>query len=246
MPTVLVIGCIPIFTFYLGTWQLRRLKWKLNLIEQLNEQLNREPLKLPSAVNLDILAEFEFRKFIAEGIWDHSRSILLGPKTKDGVQGYQVITPLVRQDGSTILVDRGFISKDCTINRRLKDVYCPEGRTTVLGMLRTKLQDKNPFTPENTPETGEWFWLDLKQLADYFGRGDKKLQPVYLETIFDGNTGQIAEMIDKGIPVGRPSHIELRNMHATYAITWFSLSFTTALMLVGLLRKKRMQIRRLL
>lgn len=49
-PTVFIIGCIPIFTFYLGTWQLRRLKWKLDLIEQLNDQTNREPLELPDVV----------------------------------------------------------------------------------------------------------------------------------------------------------------------------------------------------
>lgn len=49
-PSVLVIGCIPIFTFCLGTWQLRRLKWKLNLIEQLNSQVDREPLDLPDVV----------------------------------------------------------------------------------------------------------------------------------------------------------------------------------------------------
>lgn len=129
------------------------------------------------------MPEFEFRKFIAEGTLVHSRSILLGPKVKDGVQGYQLITPLVRQDGSTILVDRGFISKDYTSNRQIEGVFCPEGGVKVLGMLRNKLQNKNLFTPENRPETGEWYWFDLEQLTDHF-KGDAKMQPIFLEAIF--------------------------------------------------------------
>ena len=49
-PVVVVIGFIPIFTFALGTWQVRRRRWKLDLIEQLNDQTNREPLELPEFV----------------------------------------------------------------------------------------------------------------------------------------------------------------------------------------------------
>lgn len=49
-PVVIVIGFIPIFTFALGTWQVRRRRWKLDLIEQLNDQANREPLELPEFV----------------------------------------------------------------------------------------------------------------------------------------------------------------------------------------------------
>ena len=49
-PVVLVIGFIPLFTFALGTWQVRRRRWKLDLIEQLNDQASREPLELPEFV----------------------------------------------------------------------------------------------------------------------------------------------------------------------------------------------------
>lgn len=130
------------------------------------------------------MPEFEFRKFNAEGTWDHSRPVLLGPKSKDGVQGYQLITPLVRRDGSTILVDRGFVSRNFTSGRQIKDVFCPTGNVKILGILRTKLQNKNLFTPENKPETGEWYWFDLNQLAEYFGKNNKALQPVFLEEVF--------------------------------------------------------------
>lgn len=49
-PSMIVLGIIPIFTFALGTWQVERLKWKVNLIDELQEKLSREPLMLPSRV----------------------------------------------------------------------------------------------------------------------------------------------------------------------------------------------------
>jgi surfeit locus 1 family protein len=49
-PTIFFIGFIPVFTFALGTWQLQRLKWKVALIDELEEKLQLEPLSLPGQV----------------------------------------------------------------------------------------------------------------------------------------------------------------------------------------------------
>ncbi len=49
-PTMVLIGFIPIFTFALGTWQLGRLKWKVNLIDELEEKLQLPPLELPKRI----------------------------------------------------------------------------------------------------------------------------------------------------------------------------------------------------
>ena len=49
-PTILVLGFIPIFTFALGTWQLQRLQWKINLIDELEEKLERDPIRLPRRI----------------------------------------------------------------------------------------------------------------------------------------------------------------------------------------------------
>ena len=49
-PTLVALGLIPVLTFALGTWQVQRLKWKVDLIDQLSEKLQREPIPLPSKV----------------------------------------------------------------------------------------------------------------------------------------------------------------------------------------------------
>src|SRR5258707_7944718 len=49
-PTMILVGIMPVFTFALGTWQLQRLRWKINLIDELEEKLELEPLNLPPKI----------------------------------------------------------------------------------------------------------------------------------------------------------------------------------------------------
>lgn len=49
-PTMVLVGIMPFFTFALGTWQVQRLKWKVNLIDELEEKLRRDPLTLPPKI----------------------------------------------------------------------------------------------------------------------------------------------------------------------------------------------------
>ena len=49
-PALIGLGLIPILTFALGTWQVQRLKWKVDLIDKLSEKLQQEPIPLPRKV----------------------------------------------------------------------------------------------------------------------------------------------------------------------------------------------------
>lgn len=49
-PTTILLGVTPILTFALGTWQIQRLKWKVDLIDELQEKLQRPPMVLPDFV----------------------------------------------------------------------------------------------------------------------------------------------------------------------------------------------------
>ena len=55
-PTILLLGFIPIFTFALGTWQLQRLQWKINLIDELEEKLQRDPILLPKRIKCEVIS----------------------------------------------------------------------------------------------------------------------------------------------------------------------------------------------
>ncbi|KAI0936847.1 hypothetical protein AcV5_004881 [Taiwanofungus camphoratus] len=179
-PTMILVGSIPIFSFALGTWQVQRLKWKVALIDELEEKLQREPISLPKRINLVALPDFAFRKVLLKGHLDNAHSMLLGPRVRDGTVGYHLVMPLIRADGSTVLVDRGFVSKEMANDAKRRQ---EDGEVEILGLLRTS-HVRNSFTPDNNPQKGEWYWTDVDAMAEYAGGERSGVQPVFVEEIF--------------------------------------------------------------
>lgn len=105
----------------------------------------------------------------------------MGPRVHDSTNGYHLIEPLIRADGTTILVDRGFISQE----QAEAGIYRQDTnrKVEVLGMLRTG-HARNKFTPDNNPDAGKWYWADVHAMADYAGGESAGVQPVYVEEIF--------------------------------------------------------------
>ncbi|KAG8905688.1 surf-like protein [Tulasnella sp. 403] len=220
-PYKLLLGFMPIFTFGLGTWQVQRLQWKLGLIKELEEQLDKEPMELPRIINLAALPEFEWRRVTVRGVWDHAHSVLIGPRVRENQGGYNLVTPLKRPSASTILVDRGFVEKElaeAARDNKLPGILGDEP-VEITGMLR--LQPKrNAFTPENSPGKGVWYWPDIDQLVQYAGGADAGVQPVLVEAIFEGDVGERLTNMKRGVPIGRSTVVDIRNEHATYAVIW--------------------------
>lgn len=84
-------------------------------------------LSFPFALcSLEALSSFDFRLVQLEGTFDHSRIIFLGPRVREGVNGFHVVVPFARSEGGgEVLVNRGFVAKNQTVGegaqRRLKD-----------------------------------------------------------------------------------------------------------------------------
>lgn len=135
----------------------------------------RNPLPLPPRIDPSSISDFDYRRVYATGHFQHDKEMLIGPRMHDGNDGYLVITPLQRDDGgSTILVNRGWISKDKKYQRDRKDGL-PEHEVKVQGLLREPWK-KNYFTPENKPEKGLFHFPDVEQMAAIAGS-----QPVWIE-----------------------------------------------------------------
>ena len=166
---------IPLTAFALGTWQVQRLGWKTRLIAQLEDRLIRDPLPLPPQIDPSAVKEFDYRRVYATGYFRHDQEMLIGPRMRDGSNGYLVITPLEREGkGSTVLVNRGWISKKF-LKQSDRQGSLPQQQVTVEGLLREPWK-KNLFTPENNPEKGEFYFPDVEQMARFTGS-----QPVWIE-----------------------------------------------------------------
>lgn len=154
---------------------------------------------------------------------------------REGTEGYMVITPLQRKDASTVLVNRGWIDKKHRDQRTRPDGL-PTGEVFVEGMLREPWK-KNSFTPDNRPERGEFFFPDVKQMAELTGS-----QPVWIEATSEPDFLRMVDFEARGIPYGRAAEVNLKNHHAQYIFTWYSLAVATSIMLYMVIKKPSSEI----
>ena len=196
----------------LGLWQLQRLEWKRGLIAQREAAVAAAPVAPPQTL-WDARA-LEFHRIVADGVFRHDKEILLNAIGPKGGAGFDVLTPLSETGGRTLFVNRGFVPTG------LKDpakraAGQPAGTARVTGLLRLPPQQKpNWFVPDNRPDRGDWFWVDLAAMGAADGLAD--VARFYIEADAAPNPG--------GWPKGGATPLALPNDHLQYAITWFSLA----------------------
>ena len=195
----------------LGTWQLERLAWKRDLIATREAQLATPAALLPATAK-DWRA-WDFRPVIVQGEFRHDLEQLFGVAAIDGRVGHHVLTPLVRPDGSAVLVDRGWVPTDQAhpAARRAGQL---EGPVRITGIARYRAEARPGwFTPVNRPEQSLWYWYDLPGLERTLGL---QLLPVVVDADATPNPG--------GLPLGGRTRTEVSNNHLQYAITWYGLA----------------------
>lgn len=229
-----LLASIPLIAFALGCWQVQRLGWKTDLIARFEDRLVRDPLPLPPVLDPAAVADFDYRRVRARGRWRHDQECLLGPRLHDGQDGYLVVTPLDRSvdfpsaaaggHNTSILVCRGWIPKAKAAQSSRPASLTPDV-VEVQGLLREPWK-KNFFTPANDPARGAWYFPDVAQMAAHTGA-----QAIWVEETMRPDLLASYDREAKGVPIGRPAEVNLRNNHVQYIFTWFSLSAATAVML---------------
>lgn len=191
----------------LGTWQVRRLAWKRDLIERVDARIHAAPLPAPrSATKAD-----EYRHVRVQGRFLHDKSVLAQAVTVRG-PGFWVMTPLVTDRGDTIVINRGFVPQDArnTYDR-------PAGSVTVTGLLRLT-EPGGGFLRANDPAAGRWYSRDVAAIAT-----DRKIAPPVANYFIDSQSSGATS----GRPVGGLTVVSFPNNHLQYAITWFALAAMT-------------------
>lgn len=201
------------------------------MITKFEDRLVKPPLPLPSRVDPEAISEFDYRRVYATGWFRHDQEMLIGPRMREGQDGFIVVTPLERGDGqSKVLVNRGWVSKKLQYQKD-RSLGVPQGEVTISGLLREPWK-KNMFTPDNKPEEGKFYFPDINQMAELTGS-----QPVWIEQIMGKlcihdpskriililSAPDLVEAYNReanGIPIGRPAEVNLRNNHSQYIFTW--------------------------
>jgi surfeit locus 1 family protein len=209
--TGIAFFCALITLLGLGSWQLKRLEWKSNIIDQLHNVYAVEAeTALFSFNDLKITNnDLPILYGSVEGEFDYSREILVGPRPFDGEVGYQVVTPLAFRKDGHILINRGFISIDQQDQILTTQ---PTGRIKISGLIRKP--DWNKFTPNNSPENNIWTKFDINQIAEV-----KEITPIAPLMMYAEKSSK-----DFGILKLQSMRWMPRNKHQQYATFWFTMA----------------------
>jgi surfeit locus 1 family protein len=206
--TILVTVSLAILVT-LGTWQVQRLQWKLDLIEQVEAGLAAEPVPLPPGEA--VMRSLDHRPMTATGTLRHDLAFAAGSAQKGGIPGARLIVPLERPDGVPILVDLGWIPEPVAVHLG----GGPEPVSTLRGTLYLDHPEaKPPFRPANQVDARRWFWMDTEALRAWTGMPD--LAAATLVRTPDG--------IERTPPIADPPAMTLANDHLGYALTWYGLA----------------------
>lgn len=206
----------------LGSWQLERRAWKLELVEAVEARMTEKAVTLPPAA---IAPEaWRFRRVLVTGRFDHRGEAHLVSHAEGGRIGYRVLTPLVRSGGGVVMVDRGWVPEELK-DPALRAKGLLAGEVTVTGIARVAAE-QGWFVPDNDPAANIWFFTDLAAMGA--AAGYETVQPVYV----------VAETAPVTWPRAERPELSLRNEHLQYAMTWYGLAVVLAVIyfLLGLRR----------
>ena len=210
----------------LGSWQLARRAEKHALMAHIAARMTAPPVALPAAIP-DPRA-FDYRRVTVTGRYLHGREMRLLNRVVNGAAGTHVITPLVREDGPTVLIDRGWVPHGFKPDDP-RGLAMPTGRVTVTGIARVPVPP-GPFVPANEPGRGLWFSLDISAMAAAKSLGALAPVVVWADAAPGGPWT---------FPLGGQARLELRDDHLQYALTWYSLAIVLVVIVLVAARRRR-------
>ena len=189
----------------LGTWQIYRLQWKLDLISEINNGLSSKP------INYSNSRVINYQKVRFNGKFDLDKQIYLYNLNSKGVPGFDIITPIKLNTNEVLLVNRGWIEKKLKNNENINKIETKSFE----GIIKI-ITKPNPFKPQNDIKNNVWYSLKLVDLQNFTGY---KLNNFVL--ILQNNQNNLIE--------NKTVSPDLPNNHLKYAITWYSVALSILL-----------------
>jgi surfeit locus 1 family protein len=215
----------------LGTWQVQRRAWKLDLIARVDQRVHASPISPPPPAEWSQVtaANSEYRHVRVTGTFLNDSETLVRALTELGA-GEWVLTPLRLADGTVVIVNRGFVPPE----RRDRAAHGATAATTgatVTGLLRIT-EPKGSFLRRNDPAKGLWYSRDVAAIAA--ARGLSRVAPYFVDEEAgaglrvagtDGELVGVERTVQTATaPIGGLTVIAFRNTHLMYAMTWYGLA----------------------
>lgn len=210
--TLAALGLVAVF-IRLGMWQLDRLEERRTENALIASRITNPPVQL-TGVPLDIDAN-EYRRVTVRGTYDHSQEVVLRNRSRNGVPGVDIITPL-RITGSeqSVLVNRGWVPLLQYEQAAMQQFVVP-GEANIEGIVRKTQPRRSSLGAEDkVPVDGmlrSWFRVDIERISDQV---PYPLLPFFVE--------QLPREGAPDLPFPQPNTELSEGSHMSYAIQWFS------------------------
>jgi len=200
----------------LSAWQLQRRAWKIDLIARIEARVHAPAVPAPHPMQwADIsAAKDEYRRVVVAGRWQDARPALVRAVTERG-GGYWVMAPFLRDDGTLVLVNRGFVPAERREPASWRPL--PAQADGLTGLLRLT-EPRGTLFQTNDPAADRWYTRDVAAIAA--SRGLTNIAPYFIDA--EQRPGE------NGIPVAGLTVLTFPNNHLVYAITWAVLALMAA------------------
>ena len=196
----------------LGTWQIKRLNWKNNLINEVTNSISKKPQRV-DLKNIDINSQYLSVVFEGQFL-DNEIHVLFSLKPYG--PGFKIIKPFKLKSGEIILVDLGFVKESDKNNyRNIKE-------TKIMGNIFFP-NETDYFTPSPNLTKNIWFSRDLEKMSSFLNSNPK----MHILSS-DLNISDI---------VVTPLNPNFVNNHLQYLVTWFSMAAAWLFMSVYLISR---------
>lgn len=201
----------------LGIWQLDRLEQRRAFNAHVEAMWAAEPVSIDGQLD-DDLTKMEYRAVGVTGTYDFEHQVALRNRYFQDEYGYHLLTPLLLEDGSAVLVDRGWIPADGNDSPAGWRKYDQPGPVTIRGQIRlgqTRPDLGGVPDPTLTPgQTRLDFW-NIVNLERIQAQVPYPLLNVFVQPDIDPS--------DVEPPIPYQPEIELtEGSHQGYAIQWFT------------------------
>ncbi len=219
----------------LGTWQVHRRTWKLDLIARVAARAHAAPVAAPPPAEWPgVTAKTqEYRRVEATGTLLNESSTAVQALTELG-SGYWIMTPLRTPDGSIIFINRGFVAAAAGGGPAMVHNLAP-GATRepaqITGLLRIS-EPGGGFLRRNDPAANRWYSRDVGAMAS--ARGLHAVAPYFIDADRSSSPGNGTDS-----PRGGMTVLAFPNNHLLYAITWYTLALMIPVSIALALRDER-------
>ncbi|UCG73700.1 MAG: SURF1 family protein [Chromatiales bacterium] len=224
--TLLLLAACALFASA-GFWQLNRKAEKARLFAEFDRATAADPATtLPDDAEA---ATSRFRPVALGGRYDPDRQILLDSMVRDGVPGYEVLTPL-RTPAGSVLVNRGWIPANADRNR-LPELGVSAGDRNIVGQVAPLPQPGLRLDPAPPAPDASWprrlLFPTAEQISSQLGYPVRDYQVLLAP---DAPAGFVRDW--------RPA-VSGPDLHLGYAVQWFSFAAAVTVIYLALNLKKR-------